>query len=225
MLLHIDSSADATADSVTRRLTAGFARAWRAGHPAARYRHRDLAATPVPPLTGAYTTLGRRVERAGFVPPAKVPALIEGPAEAREWEQTRPLISELAAADTVLLGVPMYNFAVPAALKAWIDRVTFPGAFAHPDTGESLLSGTRVVAVLARGGAYGPDTGRAALDFQTPYLKAWTGRLGVRPEHLHPVAAELTRVDVLPHLAGQEEAAAASLAGARARLSRLAAAS
>ncbi|WP_217545092.1 hypothetical protein [Streptomyces sp. GbtcB6] len=80
-----------------------------------------------------------------------------------------------------------------------------------------------MVAVPARGGAYGPDTGRAALDFQTPYLKAWWDRLGVRPGHLHPVAAELTRVDVLVHLAGREEAAAASLAAARAALSRLAA--
>ncbi|RPE46276.1 FMN-dependent NADH-azoreductase [Streptomyces sp. Ag109_O5-1] len=224
MLLHIDSSADTTADSVTRRLTADFAREWRALHGAADYRHRDLTATPVPPLTGAYARLGRRVEREGFVPPAKVAALIESPAEAREWELTLPLTTELAAAGTVVLGVPMYNFSVPAALKAWIDRVTFPGAFAHPDTGESLLADARLVAVLARGGAYGPDTGRAALDFQLPYLKAWTARLGVRPEHFHPVAAELTRVDVLPLPAGQEETAAASLATARAELSRLVAA-
>ncbi|MER6224330.1 NAD(P)H-dependent oxidoreductase [Streptomyces sp900105755] len=137
---------------------------------------------------------------------------------------TLPLVTELAAADTVLLGAPMYTFAVPAAFKAWIDRVTFPGAFAHLDTRESLLAGTRVVAVLARGGAYGPDTGRADLDVRLPYLRAWTARLGVRPEHLHPVAAELTRVDVLPFLAGQERAAAASLAEARAALSRFAAA-
>ncbi|MFJ8487346.1 NAD(P)H-dependent oxidoreductase [Streptomyces sp. NPDC094038] len=143
--------------------------------------------------------------------------------EAREWERTLPLIAEPAAADTVLLGVPMYNFAVSAALKAWIDRVTFPGAFTHPDTGESLLSATRVVAVLARGGAYGPETGRADLDFQLPYLTAWTARLGVRPEHLHPVAAELTRVDVLPFPAGQEEAAAAPPRRARTALCRLAA--
>ncbi|MEU9451043.1 NAD(P)H-dependent oxidoreductase [Streptomyces sp. NPDC048277] len=224
MLLHIDSSADPTADSVTRRLTAHFARAWQERHGVTDYRHRDLTTTPVPPLTGAYTTLGRRVEREGFVPPAKVPALVESPAEAREWELTLPLITELAAADTVVLGIPMYNFSVPAALKAWIDRVTFPGAFAHPDTGESLLADTRVVAVMARGGAYGPDTGRESLDFQTPYLKAWSGRLGIRPDHLHLVVAELTRVDVLPQLAGREAAAAASLAAARARLVALAAA-
>ncbi|MFF7981895.1 FMN-dependent NADH-azoreductase [Streptomyces sp. NPDC007901] len=223
MLLHIDSSADATADSVTRRLTAAFARSWRERHPEAEYRHRDLTAVPVPPLTAACPTLGRRVERAGLVPPAKVPALIESPAEAREWELTLPLVTEPAAAHTVVLGVPMYNFAPPAALKAWIDRVTFPGAFAHPDTGESLLADTRVVAVMARGGAYGPQTGRESLDFQTPYLRAWWGRLGVRPERFHPVAAELTRVDVLPYLAGLEEAAADSLTEARAALATLAA--
>ncbi|MFF8594729.1 FMN-dependent NADH-azoreductase [Streptomyces sp. NPDC015220] len=222
MLLHIDSSADATADSVSRRLTARFAGAWRERHGAARYRHRDLATAPVPPLTPAYTALGRRVEREGFVPPAKVPALIDGPAEQREWDLTLPLVDELRCARTVLLGVPMYNFSVPASLKAWIDRVTFPGAFTDPDTGESLLRGTRVVAVMARGGGYGPGTPREAFDFQTPYLRAYFGNLGVAPDHLHLVAAELTRVDVLPRLAGLEHLAAASLAAAEERMTELA---
>ncbi|MGW5198218.1 FMN-dependent NADH-azoreductase [Streptomyces spiralis] len=224
MLLHIDSSADATADSVSRRLTADFARVWRERHGTAEYRHRDLAATPVPPLTAAYTTLGRRVERQGFVPPSKVPALIESPAEQREWDLTLPLITELRSAHTVLLGVPMYNFSVPASLKAWIDRVTFPGAFADPDTGQSLLGGTRVVAVMARGGGYGPGTPRESFDFQTPYLKAWSDNLGVAPGHLHLIAAELTRADVLPHLAGLEHLARQSLAAAREQVRALAAA-
>ncbi|GAB2872367.1 NAD(P)H-dependent oxidoreductase [Streptomyces deserti] len=223
MLLHIDSSADTTADSVTRGLTDLFATAWRTRHPAADHRHRDLSAAPVPPLTPAYTTLGRRVERAGFVPPHKVPALIESAAEEREWELTLPLITELLAADTVLLGVPMYNFSVPAALKAWIDRVTFPGAFTDPDTAESLLRDTRVVAVMARGGGYGSGTPREHDDFQTPYLRAYFRNLGVPPQHLHLVSAELTRVDVLPRPAGLEDLAAASLAVARTEMRRLAA--
>ncbi|MFQ6146664.1 FMN-dependent NADH-azoreductase [Streptomyces seoulensis] len=221
-LLHIDSSADPTADSVSRRLTARFVRAWRERHGAARYRHRDLSATPVAPLTPAYTALGRRVERAGLVPPAEVPALIGDPAERREWELTLPLVTELRRAHTVLLGVPMYNFSVPAALKAWIDRVTFPGAFTDPDTGASLLGGTRVIVVMARGGGYGPNTPRAAFDFQTPYLRAWFGDLGVDPGRLHLIAAELTRVDVLPRLAGLEHLAADSLAAAEDALTELA---
>ncbi|MFF4309009.1 hypothetical protein ACWCY6_24320 [Streptomyces sp. 900105755] len=98
-----------------------------------------------------------------------------------------------------------------------------PGAFAHPDTGERCWPAPgwwpswRAAAPAGR-------TWAGRLDFQLPYLRAWTARLGVRPEHLHPAAAELTRVDVPPFLAGQEEAAAPSLAEARAALARLAAA-
>ncbi|WP_328675811.1 NAD(P)H-dependent oxidoreductase [Streptomyces sp. NBC_01261] len=223
MLLHIDSSADTTADSVTRQLTETFTRTWHVSHGStADYRHLDLSAAPVPPITPAYTTLGRRVEREGFVPPAKVPALLESADERHEWELTLPLVTELLSADTVLLGVPMYNFSVPATLKAWIDRVTFPGALTDPDTGESLLRHTRVIAVTARGGGYGPGTPREHFDFQMPYLQAYFGSLGVPPENLHLVAAELTRVDVLPQLAGLEDLAAASLTRARARLTALA---
>lgn len=162
------------------------------------------------------------MEREGFVPPAKVPALIENAAEEREWELTLPLITELLAADTVLLGVPMYNFSVPASLKAWIDRVTFPGAYADPDTGDRLLGDTRVVVVMARGGGYGPGTPRERHDFQTPYLRAYFGSLGVAPENLHLVAAELTLTGLL--LAGLEDLAADSLARARAAVTALAAA-
>ncbi|MBC9724855.1 FMN-dependent NADH-azoreductase [Streptomyces sp. TRM68367] len=222
MLLHIDSSADATADSVSRSLTGLFTTAWRERHPAGERRYRDLAADPVPPLTPAYPVLGRRVEREGFVPPDKVPALITNAPEEREWALTLPLIDELRAADTVLLGVPMYNFSVPASLKAWIDRVTFPGAFTDPDTGEKLLRDTRVVVVMARGGGYGPGTPRAHCDFQAPYLRTYFGALGVAPGNLHLVAAELTRVDVLPQLAGLEHLAADSLAAARAAVTELA---
>ncbi|OIJ68920.1 FMN-dependent NADH-azoreductase [Streptomyces mangrovisoli] len=224
MLLHIDASADTTADSVSRPLTDRFARTWRAARPGAGYRYRDLAADPVPPLTAAYPTLGRRVEREGHVPPEKVPALIADAAEEREWRLTLPLIEEVRAARTVLLGVPMYNLTVPAALKAWIDRVTFPGAYTDPDSGESLLRDTRVVVVMARGGSYGPGTPREPADFQTPYLRTYFTGLGVAPERLHLIAAELTRVDVVPRLAGLEHVAAESLAAAEAAVTELAAA-
>lgn len=76
---------------------------------------------------------------------------------------------------------------------------------------------------MARGGGYGPGTPRERFDFQTPYLKAYFGNLGVPPENLHLVAAELTRVDVLPQPAGLEDLAAASLTRARATLTALAA--
>ena len=83
------------------------------------------------------------------------------------------LITELLTADTVLLGTPMYNFSVPASLKAWIYRSTFPGAFTDPESGDRLLCDTRVVVVTARGGSYGPGTPREGFDFQMPYLRAY----------------------------------------------------
>lgn len=223
-LLHLDSSVSRSADSVSRQLSALFADTWRAAHGRDGYRHRDLAADPVPPIGPAYAILGRRVERRGVVPPDKMSALVESAAEQREWELTRPLITELLTAGTVLLGVPMYNFSVPATLKTWIDRVSFPGMFTAPDSGESLLRDTRVVVVMARGGGYGPGAPREGLDFQTPYLRAYFGNLGVHDEHLHLVAAELTRAADIPQLAGFKGLAVNSLAAARAQVTALAAA-
>lgn len=225
-LLHLDASAGPPEESVTRHLTSLFVDTWRdrQGTPerAPRYRYRDLAADPVPLATPGYAALGRRVERHGGIPPHKVSALVDGPDEEREWALTLPLIEELRAADTLLLGVPMYNFSVPATLKAWIDRVTFPAAFTDPDTGDPLLRGTRVVAVLARGGAYGPGTPRHDHDFQAPYLRAYFTSLGIAPDDIHLVAAEMTIADLVPALARFQDMAAESLRAARGTVRELA---
>ncbi|WP_030673147.1 FMN-dependent NADH-azoreductase [Streptomyces rimosus] len=222
-LLHLDSSADRSGGSVSRQLTALFADTWRAAHgTAAGYRHRDLAADPVPPLDTAYCALGRRVEKHGLVPPDGVDALIANPAERRAWTLTRPLVDELLAADTVLIGAPMYNYSVPAALKAWIDRVGFPGAFSDPVTGESLLRGTRVVVISSRGGAYGPGTPREAWDFQTPYLRAYFRAHGVAEDAVRVVGAEMTMAHLVPDLARFKPLADGSLDAARAEVEALA---
>jgi FMN-dependent NADH-azoreductase len=221
-LLHLDASANRSGGSVSRQLTALFAGTWRARHDTGGYRYRDLAADPVPPLDSAFCALGRRVERHGTVPRAGVTALAETPAERLAWSLTRPLIEEPVAADTLLIGAPLYTYAVPAALKAWIDRVSFPGAFTDPDTGDSLLCATRVVVVSARGGAYGPGAPREGWDFQTPYLRAYFTNHGVPEENLSFVSAELTLADLLPHRAPFRPAAARSLARARADVTALA---
>ncbi|MGH3673515.1 MAG: FMN-dependent NADH-azoreductase [Pseudonocardiaceae bacterium] len=221
-LLHLDSSAGMPGGSVSRQLASLFADTWRELYPGGDYRYRDLVADPISPLVPAYTTLGRRVQRHGGVPPSRVAALVEGIAEEREWALTLPLVTELLAAGTVLIGVPMYNFSVPAALKAWIDRVTFPGAYVDPDTGAPLLRDTRVVLAIARGGGYGPGTPREAFDFQIPYLRAYFGNLGVAETGLSVVRAELTVSDIVPNLAGFRDLAASSLAAARAEMVALA---
>ncbi|MFE7188972.1 FMN-dependent NADH-azoreductase [Kitasatospora sp. NPDC057541] len=217
-LLHLDSSASPTDHSVSRRLTARFAHAWRARHPDAHYRYHDLAADPVPLIGAGYASLGVRVERQGApVPLTDVLSFATTPSEHQEWSLTHPLITELHSADTLLLGVPMYNFTVPAALKAWIDRITFPGAH----TGR--LTATRVIVVTARGGGYGPGTPREPFDFQTPYLRAWfTEHLGIPDANLRFIHAELTRAADIPALTPYRDLATTSLTTARTTLTDLA---
>ncbi|WP_306321134.1 MULTISPECIES: FMN-dependent NADH-azoreductase [unclassified Streptomyces] len=223
-LLHLDAGANDSGESVTRELSALFAREWRKaslegeqgygyGH---GYVYRDLVAEPVPLIDGAYCAFGRRVERGGGLPEGGVAALVADEEEARVWEVTRPYVDELLAADTVVIGAPLYNYSVSAHLKAWMDRVAFPGAFEAPGTGARLLRGTRVVVAGARGGD--PADGR---DFQTPALRAWFGRLGVAPDDLHFVQAGMTLAGLVPHLADWRPRAAHSYATAREQVAAL----
>ncbi|TDW22715.1 FMN-dependent NADH-azoreductase [Kribbella kalugense] len=208
-MLHLDCSANRSAESVTRQLTREFADRW-AGP---GYRYRDLAADPVPPIDTAYCQLGRRSERLGVVPLVDVDQLIQSEAEAEAWALTRPLIEEVRAASVLLIGAPLYNYALPASLKAWIDRITFPGAFA-----DDVLRDLRVVVVTASGGAYGPGAPREGWDHQEPYLRRYFGNLGV--QDLTLVRAELTLTGLVDRLAEFKPLAERSLAEARARITR-----
>ncbi|MDR3367669.1 NAD(P)H-dependent oxidoreductase [Rhodoferax sp.] len=149
------------ANSVTARL--------QAANPGATLTLRDLAATPHPVLDEA--ALG---------------ALFT-PADKRDAEQAGrvalddALIAEIQAHDTIVLGVPMYNFGVPVQLKSWIDAIARSGVtFRYTANGpEGLLTGKTVYVALARGGLY-RDT---AHDSQVPYLKSVLGFLGMTDVH------------------------------------------
>jgi FMN-dependent NADH-azoreductase len=221
-LLHLDSSANRSRESVTRQLTALFAETWRTQHGSAGYRYRDLVANPVPHIDTAYCALGRRVERHDVSSQAEVATLIESPAEQREWARTQPLVAELLATDTVVIGAPMYNLSISASLKAWIDRVNFPAMFKEPGTRRSLLHDTTIVVISARGGAYGAGTPNEACDFQTPYLRAYFGKQGVAAENLFFVCAEMAVADLIPRLAPFRSLAKSSLAAARSEVTSLA---
>lgn len=84
------------------------------------------------------------------------------------------LISELEAADTIVLAVPMYNFSIPSTLKAWIDHVARAGrTFRYGKQGpEGLLKGKKVFVFISRGGIYSADSPAAVMNFQEPYLRA-----------------------------------------------------
>ncbi len=87
------------------------------------------------------------------------------------------LIEELKAADTIVIGVPVYNFGIPTALKAWIDLVARAGVtFKYTDTGPvGLLDGKRAILAVASGGTQvGSD-----IDFATGYLRHVLGFIGI----------------------------------------------
>ena len=140
-LLHLDSSADLTG-SASRRLTARFAAGWAAlGHDIVR---RDLFVEQPPHLPNNVLH---------WAPRLRAPGASADPAHERYQEE---LVSELLAADVVLVGAPMYNWSVPSTLKAWIDWIHVPGmtAPASPDD-PAPLGGKPIVIASGRGLAYG----------------------------------------------------------------------
>lgn len=163
-ILQINSSARAESSHSTRLANALVERL-RADQPQAALTVRDLGRTPHPMLDEAAL-------QALFSPAEQ-----RTPEQAARVAQDDALIAEIQAADVVVLGVPMYNFGVPAQLKNWIDaisraQVTFRYTANGP---EGLLTGKKVYVALTRGGLYRNTPN----DTQTPYLKTFFGFLGM----------------------------------------------
>ena len=94
------------------------------------------------------------------------------------------VLDEFLAADTVVVGAPMYNFTLPTQLKAWIDRLAIAGTtFHYTENGpEGLVKDKRVIIALARGGFYGEGSPAAALEHLETYLRGMFNFIGVEPE-------------------------------------------
>ncbi|MCC6196268.1 MAG: NAD(P)H-dependent oxidoreductase, partial [Burkholderiales bacterium] len=107
-----------------------------------------------------------------FTPPSQRSA-----AQAARVALDDALIAQIAAADIVILGVPMYNFGVPAQLKNWIDAIARAGVtFRYTENGsEGLLKGKKVYVALARGGRYR----NTPADTQVSYLTTVLSFLGM----------------------------------------------
>jgi FMN-dependent NADH-azoreductase len=94
------------------------------------------------------------------------------------------VLDEFLAADTVVIGAPMYNFTLPTQLKAWLDRILVAGkTFRYTPTGpEGLAGGKRVVIALARGGFYDAGSPASALEHLESYLRGVFNFIGIEPE-------------------------------------------
>jgi FMN-dependent NADH-azoreductase len=165
-LLQIDSSARTI--SVTRRLTAKFAEEWRKNHPDGVVIQRDLSATVIPLITDDWNAT--HLEQSKLTP-----------VQQSYLSTSDELIEELEAADTVVIGAPMYNFTIPSSLKAWIDQIVRLGKTVGygPNGPQGLLAKKKVVIITSRGSAYEKGTAREAFDFQEPYLRHVLGFIGL----------------------------------------------
>lgn len=189
-LLHIDASARAGRSGIdphgshTRRLSARFVERWRQARPGDRIHHLDVGQHPPAHVDGRWI-------HAAFTPPAaREPWMTEALAESDR------LVDQLIAADVVVIGLPMYNFSVPAQFKAWIDNIVRVGRTFGFDRARGALpywpllsdAGKRVVLLGARGdhgygdgdGEGGGGGGRVAhLNHTEPSVRAALGYIGI----------------------------------------------
>jgi FMN-dependent NADH-azoreductase len=138
------------------------------------------------------------------------------PAQQETLSISDELVEELLAADTIVIGAPMYNLTVSAPLKAWIDQIVRVGrTFLYgPDGSRGVLKGKRVVVLTSRGGSFRPGSLTAQYDHQEPYLRHILGFIGltditfIHAENQKPgELAELSRKAAFEQL---EQAAAAT---------------
>lgn len=167
-LLVLNSSARVTR-SITRRLTGRFVERWQARFPGGEVIDRDLGVSPPRAIDEAWIA-------AAFGPPA------EGPSPLAESEE---LIGELFRADAIVIGAPMYNFGMPAALKAYLDQIVRVGR-TFDFTGEPenpylpLIPAKPVVAVISTGaGGFEAGGPMESLNFLEPHLAAVLGFVGL----------------------------------------------
>ncbi|HEX6714822.1 MAG TPA: NAD(P)H-dependent oxidoreductase [Thermoleophilaceae bacterium] len=181
-LLHIDSSIRLEG-SVSRALTQRAARAWLDAHPGGTITYRDLGAEPVPHLDTA-GGLARHV-----------PPIEHNPAQAASWKRSQELVAEIEQAETIVLGLPLYNLGAPSSLKAWADHLVAPGLSIDPDSHEGLLGGRDFVVVATRGGGSTPGAPRDPWDDPALWLPHAIALTGLAPRFIR---VEFTFADVNP---------------------------
>jgi FMN-dependent NADH-azoreductase len=204
-LLHIDSSIQGDS-SVSRKLTARTADAWRAAHPGGTVTYRDLGNDPQPHLTEE------------TFPARRLPPEQHTPVQAASWALTVELINEVKEADTVLLGLPLYNYGAPSSVKSWVDHLLAPGLSVDTETHTGLLGGREFIVLAARGGGYNEGTPREGWDHAEAWLPHGVSVLGLEPRF---ITAQLTLAESNPAMAELIPLAKDSLAAAEREIDAL----
>ena len=152
--------------SISRNMTRRFVAEWRTAHPDGEVVHRDLMETNLQfisaPWLQAYFT----------------PAEQHSPAMKAELRLSDELVGELLACDHLVIATPVYNYNVPAKLKAWIDSIVRKGLTLGFD-GKGLVTGKTATVLVASGGVYTEGSPIRDRDIATQYLRMVLGVIGI----------------------------------------------
>jgi FMN-dependent NADH-azoreductase len=152
--------------SISRQLTRRFVTDWQMANPEGEIVLRDLANTELPYVNDAWL-------KAYFTP-----AEFQSPDMQETLRLSDVLVAELLAADHLLIATPVYNYNVPAALKAWIDHIVRKGQTLGFN-GEGLLKGKKATVLIASGGVYGEGSPIRDRDITPPYLRLILSIIGI----------------------------------------------
>jgi FMN-dependent NADH-azoreductase len=155
--------------SYSRQLGQVFLEGWQAAHADGTVVERDLAKNQptfldLPWIAGAFTPPDQHSDE-----------------QKAALKVSNEIIAEVQAADHILITTPMYNFQVPAVLKAWIDHLVRVGVtLNYTENGPvGTLQGRKVTVIVASGGAYPKGEPSESYDHLTPYLKHILGFIGL----------------------------------------------
>ena len=152
--------------SISRNMTRRFVENWRKTHPDGEVTERDLVDTKLTfvnaPWLHAYFT----------------PAEQHSPEMKEALRLSDELVAELLAADHLLIATPVYNYNVPAALKAWVDHIVRKGLTLGLD-GKGLVTGKKATVLLASGGVYTEGSPIRDRDIATQYLRLILNVIGI----------------------------------------------
>jgi len=159
--------------SVSKKLADAATAAWLAKNPTGTVTTRDLSkGGPLP-----------------FVDLPWITAAYSAP-DSHSQEQkaaiavSNELIAELKSADTILISSPLYNFTLPAALKAWVDHIVrFNVTFGPNYVG--LVTGKKAFVIVASAGSYEPGSHAEGMNYFTPYMKFILGFVGLSDSTIH----------------------------------------
>ena len=152
--------------SISRNMTRSFVAEWRTAHPDGEVVHRDLMETNLQFISAPWL-------QAYFMPPGQ-----HSPEMKAELTLSDELVEELLACDHLVIATPVYNYNVPAVLKAWIDSIVRKGLTLGFD-GKGLVVGKTATVLMASGGVYTEGSPIRDRDIATQYLRLVLGVIGI----------------------------------------------